>query len=247
MSCSKTRLRHSLWLIAVICAGCASTQPPAPHMGSAQDRLDHNRSCRVTTAAIMAGQPLVFDELAYAPYRWPSLPEITTVGQEPAPDGLPTGQLVPVFTGLRLPLSELRGSCERSDREDLVDYLARGPHGHHGVDRLPTSGNAAAVAAPYAPILNLLCSPRLKAMDAAAIRASAAAHRAEVQDLVLDSRYVTAWFDAAIAVRFGEFDFALYRPQTAAGWSRLVVFPVAPGRPDLTFPLGSLEPVPERE
>lgn|GEM_PF-3427229 len=247
MLCSKTLLRHSLWLAALCLTGCASSRPQTPHMGSAQDRLDHNRSCWVTTPAIMAGQPFRAGSLAYAPHRWPVLPEITLVGQEPAPDGLPTGQLVPVFTGLRLPLSEARGGCERSDLEDLVDYLARGPDSHHGVDPLPTWGNVAAGAAPYAPMLELLGSTRLSAMDVASIRAWAAAHHAKAQDLELDARYLTAWFTAAIAIRFGEFYFALYRPQTAAGWSRLVVFPVNPGRLDFTLPLGSLEPFPKPE
>ncbi len=192
---------------------------------------------------MMEGKPFLVDALLYAPYRCPGVPEIAVPGEGSAPDGLPAGQLVPVFTGLRLPLSDLRRSCERSDREDVVDYLARGPAAH-GLDRGSTSGNVHAAAMPYAPILDLLSSPRVVTMDREALRAWAAAHRAQVVELAMDSRFMLEWFHDVVAVRFGGFSFVLYRPQTASGWSRLTVLPVAPQRFPFTFPLGSLEPRP---
>jgi len=247
VSCRKSIWHLALWLTLSICAGCAATKPPAPRMGPAVNRLDHNRTCQIITPALNRGKPLFIDGLTYAPYRWPPLPEVTAVGEGPAPDGLPTGQMVPLFTGLRLPISDARGSCQQSDREDLIDYLARGPEGFGGVDRGRTGGNVAAAAVPYAAMLELLSSPRLTAMDTAAIRAWASAHRVVVQELDLDARYQVEWFAAAIAIHFGDFYFALYRPQTAAGWTRLVVFPVKPGRLGFPLPLGSLEATPKPE
>lgn len=240
------RTRWFTCAVAVFALSCRSARPPMPAMGSPQDRLDHNRSCQVVTPAVDGGRPFIVESLDYSPYRSPRTLEVRYLAEESALDALPTAQLVPVFSGLRLPLSDRPSGCERTDVEDLVDYLARGGSGHHGVDPLPTAGNVHALAAAYAPIIELLRSQELLSGGAERIRRWATAHGTTVTDLVLDARYMLAWFETAIAIRWGEFYFALYRPQTATSFTRLVVFPVTPSRPDVTFPLGNLAPVPEQ-
>ena len=125
-------------------------------IGSPYERYDHNRTLPIAIAGLvdlgcLAGQGLR-DEV-YVPYGSGYFPTAEYVGRSPGRDQLPAANLVPIFTGVSLPLSSVAQGNGESDRDDLIDFLAQGPLAKDGVERGATMGDRVAAAAAYGPVL----------------------------------------------------------------------------------------------
>ncbi|HEX5050777.1 MAG TPA: hypothetical protein VFZ65_03295 [Planctomycetota bacterium] len=237
------------WLLVAWFA-CTALAPPAccgpAHdpvvIGAAQDRYDHNRQTRVLEWSYQVrsedGSPqprtlnagrLARDE-AYTPFALPSVPSART-GE--AADALPAAHLVPVFTGVPLPLPPTGGD-PTGTRADLVDFLGTGPAAKAGVERPELQGALPdETARRYGAMLELLGSATLLA-NRAAVLAWAEAHGVVHSFDVADSRYQASSFADRVALREGAFWFVLFQLPAAngppLGYSRLVVVPAGPLR-----------------
>ena len=215
----------ALVLVAVAVGGCSRA---VLAIGSPFDRYDHNRTVPLR-GATPAGIRVTDEMLAVG--GSPAFPRLQVDGTRPA-DALPAANLVPVFTGVPLPLSREPIAGARSDHDDLVDFLAAGPNAQAGVEPGETAGDAVTAARCYAEILALLSSPDRLAGGAAGLRAWARCCDVTFADDVVDPRYRARAFAEIAAFRYRQYWFVLYRlPQTTA-FSRLVVAPVPITRQD---------------
>jgi hypothetical protein len=217
---------------------------PSPH-----SRYDHNRTRPLTVAtffeegsaplpggaAVTPREPLFvrFRKADYAPQA-KDLSRVDHPSAGSSADGLPPAQLVPTFTGLPLPLSDdsiagcAPGRC-RSDRDDLIDFLASGVAAQAGVEQAAAQGDTITTAAHYRPLLDLLARGDALASGAGLEQAL------EPLDVVwaegvLDARYTPAAFAGVAAFKYRDFWFVLYKfprkpPAAPTGYSRLVVVP----------------------
>lgn len=216
-----------LVLVAVAVGGCGRT---VLAIGSPFDRYDHNRT-RPLQGAGPAGTIRLTDEML-AVTGSAVFPRLHMAGGSSA-DSLPAANLVPVFTGVALPLSAAPVPGARSDHDDLVDFLGAGPNAHAGVEPGDMAGAIAAVTARcYADVLTLLSSPAGLGAGAKGVRAWAACCDVTFADEVVDPRYRSGAFDEVTAFRYRQFWFVLYRLPDAAAFSRLVVAPVPITRQD---------------
>ena len=239
---SRTPRLISIAVLLLGLASCRST-PVVVQMGSPIDRFDHNRSCEVTATAINRGNRTPIDEELYVLCA-ESVPcdhddptccstTIAISGAPPAADGLCDAQLMPVFTGVRLPLSEGAGSCGRSDRSDLVAYLARGPLARHGVAAGAIEGDKTKAGADYQPVFEILASEEVLLHDTPELDRLLKTRRFKTTTFVDDSRYPLASFTGVMALRHLDFWFVLYRLPGQERFSRLVVVPASTESQDL--------------
>lgn len=149
-----------------------------------------------------------------------------------AGEPLAIAQLVPVFTGLALPLSKAPiDGCSRcqSDRDDLVDYLATGPSAQAGIEPTGTAGDVSCTKKTYGPVLDSLARPELLSEATQQLKKDLE-KVADITwaDRVLDARYVPGAIREVIAFSFHDFWFVLYKFPTSQAFSRLVVVPGEP-------------------
>ncbi len=239
---SRTPRLISIAVLLLGLASCRST-PVVVQMGSPIDRYDHNRSCEVTATAINRGNRTPIDEELYVLCA-ESVPcdhddptccstTIAISGSRPAADGWCDAQLMPVFTGVRLPLSEEAGACGRSDRGDLVAYLARGPFARHGVAAGAIEGDRIQAGRDYQPALEVLASEEVLLHDTPELDRLLKARRFKTTTFVDDSRYPLASFTGVVALHHLDFWFVLYRLPSQERFSRLVVVPESADSQDL--------------
>ena len=218
--------------LAIIPTGCCST---TLFIGAPQLRYDHNRTQALKTWAYNErhdGPPTELtlaagpsDEV-YRPASYRAFPRAASNGATNG-DLLPAASLVPVFTGVPLPLSHSPPTDTNavSDRDDLLDFLADGILSQAGVERGGALENIAALAEKaYTPMLDLLESAtQLKSREA--VLAWASTHCVNHTFNVVDSRYRARAFADIVGLHYRDFWFVLYRLPKAAGYSRLVVVP----------------------
>jgi hypothetical protein len=81
--------------------------------------------------------------------------------------------------GLRGPARVCEGKANddgRSDRDDLIDFLAEGPDAQRGIAPGDTMGNIREIAARYQTLLDLLASSQLLQGGASSVQQWASAH-----------------------------------------------------------------------
>ncbi len=219
--------RYSLILVAVcICltAGCGQR---AVVIGSPYERYDHNRTQNIV---IPGGDNGVLSRRVvnetYTPYGTESFPQARYKEGTTGSDVLPVANVVPVFTGVSLPLSALSLPKGRSDRGDVIDFLAAGPYAQTGVEPTELSGDTREAEAVYGPVLDFLGDKDQLTGGRDEIIARMSGLNVEFADSVIDSRYSASSFEDILGFRFEKFWFILYRLPAAASYSRLVIVPV---------------------
>lgn len=149
-------------------------------------------------------------------------------GNNGAPDKLPAANIVPVFTGVRLPLSDKSvPNNGKSDRADLIDYLSAGPLAHAGIKPKKLTGMSDTIKTTYKDLLDFLGSKeKLTGDRKQIIERFSPDLEIETADEVVDSRYRIRSFSDVLGLRFKEFWFILYKLPGLDYYSRLVVVPV---------------------
>jgi hypothetical protein len=156
------RMRTSLFaafsIVLFLVVGCTTI---AVHMGSPYHRYDHNRT-RVILTSITPGSEetvtRVLGDEAYRPSGSEYFPRAKYAESDSSTDTLPAANVVPIFTGVSLPLSSVPVKSGRSDRDDLIDFLAEGPYAQVGVQPGETMGDTKSTQIAYAPVLEFLGS-----------------------------------------------------------------------------------------
>ena len=218
-------------LVAVAVSGCGTT-PLIIHVGAPFDRYDHNRLRPIVVQATPTGMAQPIDDRTYAPTGG-DFPKANYASGKPADDGLSVANVVPIFTGVPLPLSSTPADGAPSDREDLVDYLAAGAMAQDGVTRRGMPGDTKEAAARYKVLLDLLASPTMVHDATEHIEQWAALRGISTSKRVLDSRYRMRAFktNGVLALYCDGFWFVLYQMPAGQGFSRLVVVPIStPGQ-----------------
>ena len=212
-------------MVLFLVAGCTTV---VVHMGSPYDRYDHNRTRAIlasgTTKSAETDSIVLSDE-DYRPsgsdYFWTA----RYAEKDSSTDTLPVANVVPLFTGVSLPLSAVPVKDARSDREDLIDFLAEGPYAQVGVQPGETMGDTKSTRIGYAPVLDFLGSrEQLSGVRDQVVRRLSNLNVAFADDVV-DSRYRLRAFADVFAFRFEKFWFILYKLPRNDHYSRLVVVP----------------------
>jgi hypothetical protein len=222
------RKRSCIALLVALCvaalAGCCHSV--VVHVGAPYDRYDHNRSRGVIADGVRGGQPTGLVDEVYSPWGEPSFPGVRFEEDGSGDDGLDPGRLVPIFSGVPLPLSGAPVRGGRSDRDDLIDFLAAGPDAQDGIEPARMPGDTRGTAARYQPVLSLLESVDLLRVGRTGIAEVDAYRDLQWADDLIDSRYRGRAFADIQAFRFEDFWFVLYRLPEKQSCSRLVVLPI---------------------
>lgn len=226
-----SRVLFAALLLNFLLIACCTHQPTV-HMGAPHDRYDHNRTITMNTWAYHkwngGDEPkemtleldrLTWDEV-YSPYGFESAPRSAKES-----DGLPSANLIPIYTGVLLPLSAEIKEGDKSDRDDLIDFLGTGPVAHKGIEPPDTTGAISEETAEiYKAMLDLLTdADTLASRDA--VQKWAKEKGVEWTFSIIDARYLKTSFTDRIALSFGDFWFVLYSPVDRTPYTRLVVVP----------------------
>jgi hypothetical protein len=222
-------MRNSLFaaasIVLFLVVGCTTV---VVHMGSPYDRYDHNRTRAILMTATTGSAETVTRVLGDEVYR-PSGSEYFLRAQyaenDSSTDTLPAANVVPLFTGVSLPLSGVPVKDGRSDREDLIDFLAEEPYAQVGVQPGETTGDTKSVQIAYASVLNFLGSGEHLSGGRAQVVRRLSSLNVVFADDVMDSRYRLRAFADVLAFRFEKFWFILYQLPRNDRYSRLVVVP----------------------
>ena len=212
-------------IVLFLVVGCTTV---VVRMGSPYDRYDHNRTRAIITSIAAGSAEAVTRVLGDEVYR-PSGSEYFASAQYAengsSTDTLPAANIVPLFTGVSLPLSAVPVKDGRSDRDDLIDFLAEGPYAQVGVQPSETMGDTKSAQLAYALVLDFLGSrERLSGGRAQVVRRLSSLNVVFADD-VMDSRYRLRAFADVLAFRFEKFWFILYQLPRNDHYSRLVVVP----------------------
>jgi hypothetical protein len=225
------RMRISLFaavpIVLLLVVGCTTV---VVHMGSPYDRYDHNRTRAVLTPATtdsLETVTRVVDDEVYRPSGSKWFLRAQYAENDSSTDNLPPANVVPLFTGVPLPLSAVVVKDGRSDRDDLIDFLAEGPYAQVGVQPGETMGDTKSAQIAYAPVLDFLGSREsLSGGSAQVVRRLSSLNVVFADgDKVVDSRYRLRAFAHVLAFRFEKFWFILYQLPRNDRYSRLVVVP----------------------
>jgi len=212
-------------IVLFLVVGCTTI---VVHMGSPYDRYDHNRTRAILTSITTGSTETitrVLGDEAYRPSGSEYFPRAKYAESDSSTDTLPAANVVPVFTGVSLPLSAVPVKDGRSDRDDLIDFLAEGPYAQVGVQPGETMGDTKSTQIAYASVLEFLGSrERLSGGRVQVVRRLSGIN-VVFADEVVDSRYRLRAFADVLAFRFGKFWFILYQLPGNAHYSRLVVVP----------------------
>lgn len=226
---------HSImWGIVCIffMAGCAHRTVV---VGSPYERYDHNRTQQIVFACgdERAVPKKVVTEV-YTPYGTESFPKARYHDEQaPQPDDLPVANVVPVFTGVSLPLSAVALPKGQSDRSDLIDFLASGPRAKVGVEPPDLSGDLQEAESRFGPILDILSSKDQLTGEGSALMERLSQLRVMYAGRVRDSRYSEDSFKGVLAFQYEKFWFILYKLPASAHYSRLVIVPAVVRGQDL--------------
>lgn len=222
------RLACSLLVLAVGMGACCRRPPTVIHMAAPQDRYDHNRAQQIVSPAIRDGKPTRVTDEVYTPLGRESFPTVHFVSGSPSSDGVPVAGLVPVFTGVPLPLS---ADGNPSDRDDLIDFLAQGPDAQGGIEPAEMPGAIKETERHFKAVLDLLSSAQ-QLGGAKGVQDWAATRDVTWTQAVVDSRYRVSAFADRIAVYCDHFWFVMYRLPDQDHLTRLVVLPEHTTRQD---------------
>jgi len=200
--------------------------PPDVIVGPPYDRYDHNRT-RELVVEIYSGESLkliLMDE-NYAPQGTAGLFKVQRQERNLPLDNLPAANILPVFTGVPLPLDNWAPPGNRSDLGDLIDFLATGRNAHAGVEPRSAQGDLTDTENQYKPILNFLSSKEQLTGNRAIILERLSKIRTEKARKVFDARYKGEAFANVLAFGYKDFWFVLYQVPENDYYSRLVVVP----------------------
>ena len=224
--CARTSVFAAVSMVLFLVVGCCTTA--VVHMGSPYDRYDHNRTRAIVTLMTTGGPEAVTrvpgDE-AYRPSGSEYFPRAKYAESDINTDSLPAANVVPLFTGVSLPLSSIPVKDGRSDRDDLIDFLAEGPNASVGVQPGETMGDTKASQLAYAPVLEFLGSMETLSGGRAQVARRLSSLNVVFANEVVDSRYRLRAFADVLGFRFEKFWFILYQLPHNDHYSRLVVVP----------------------
>jgi hypothetical protein len=224
-----SRIRTSLFaavsIVLILVAGCSTV---VVHIGSPYDRYDHNRTRAIitpVTAGLAEPAARVPGDETYRPSGSEYFPRAQYAESDGSTDTLPAANVVPIFTGVPLPLSAVPVKAGRSDRDDLIDYLAEGPTAQVGVQPGDTMGDTKSTRIAYTAVLDFLGSGEDLSGGREQVVRRLSGLNIVFADLVVDSRYRLRPFGDVLAFRFEKFWFILYQLPRSDHYSRLVVVP----------------------
>lgn len=200
--------------------------PPDVNIGPPLDRYDHNRT-KALIVRTNQGEKLslvVVGEL-YAPQGMIKLFGLQIDEANPSLDSLPAANFLPIFTGIPLPLEDTAFEGTRSDRRDLVDFLAAGRSAHSGVEAGDAQGDLSEAEKLYGPILDLMSRKELLSESKDILMARLLKLGVRKGGQVYDGRYQHQAFGHILAFGFADYWFVLYRVLGGSFYSRLVVVP----------------------
>jgi len=90
----------------------------------------------------------------------------------------------------------------RSDRDDLIDFLAEGPYAQAGVERGETMGDTKSAQMAYAPVLEFLGSRERLSEGRAQVVRRLSGLNIVFADEVVDARYRLRAFADVLAFRY---------------------------------------------
>jgi hypothetical protein len=225
-NCSMRYLAFSIALTVMI-FGVSCTHKVAM-IGSPYERYDHNRTQKIvitmrndTDKTITTS---VVDEV-YIPSGSAYFPTAQYKERGSEVDNLPVANVVPIFTGVSLPLSSAPAKEGSSDREDIIDFLAEGPYAQAGVLLGETMGDIKSAEITYKPVLDLLGSKEQLTGEREQIIERLSHLDINFADEIIDSRYRLRSFADVLALRYEKFWFILYKLPNNNYYSRLVVVP----------------------
>jgi len=197
--------------ITFFSSGCT---PKLVVMSSPYERYDHNRTQKIIiTSSDWTDRILtraVIDEV-YIPSGSSYFPTAQYAEGDIKTDSLPAADVVPIFTGVPLPLSNASVIEGRSDREDIIDFLAEGPYAKTAVQPSETIGDTGSAEITYKPILDFLSSKEHLAGGRKQIIERLSSLDVDFADEVIDSRYSLSSFQDVLAFRYDKFWFILYK------------------------------------
>jgi hypothetical protein len=221
------------FIITVLSLGCSHVAI----IGSPYERYDHNRTQIVQAkctdgTTLFQGTPT---EAIYKPEGSSRLPRISYKDGYSDGDKLPIANVVLVFTGISLPLTDvIVGDKRQGDKTDLVDFLSTGPLNRAGVELPDMTGDHRATAIKYEDTIDFLSAMEYLKADKKQIIASLKAKNLEIADEVIETRYLFSSFADMLAFREGDFWFVLYKLPEHNYYSRLVVVPATSSRPSMS-------------
>jgi hypothetical protein len=222
------KLKFSLPLILLIYVIAGGGCIKHAVIGSPYERYDHNRTRQIVISSSesdIKSKEAPVDEV-YIPFGSDYFPKAHYQNVRDEADGLPAANVVPVFTGVSLPLSSSPVKNGRSDKEDLLDYLAEGPLAQTGVEPSATMGDVVAVGMAYKPILEILESKEQLSAEKKQLIEKMSAFCISPADTVIDSRYRMRAFADVLGLRHEHFWFILFKLPGKSYYSRLVVVPI---------------------
>lgn len=224
--CAKTSFFVAVSIVLfLVVSGCTTV---VVHMGSPYDRYDHNRTRAIITSITTGSSESVTKVLGDEVYR-PSGTEYFLRAKytenDSSTDTLPAANVVPMFTGVPLPLSAVPVKGGRSDRDDLIDFLAEGPYAQVGIQPGDTMGDTKSARIAYAAVLDFLGSREHLSGGRDQVVRRLSSLKTFFADKVVDSRYRLRAFADVLAFRFEKFWFILYQLPRYDHYSRLVVVP----------------------
>jgi hypothetical protein len=165
----------------------------------------------------------VLGDEAYRPSGSEHFPRAKYAESDRSTDTLPAANVVPIFTGVSLPLSTVPVKDGRSDRDDLIDFLTEGPYAQVGVQPGETMGDTKSTQIAYGSVLDFLGSREDLSGGRVQVVRRLSSPKVVFADEVVDSRYRLRAFADVLAFRFEKFWFILYQLPGNDHYSRLVV------------------------
>jgi hypothetical protein len=224
---TRPRLAMALAIPIWLFIATACVTPPV-YIGSPHDRYDHNR----TKGIVVEQGAFCLDDFIllrehYAPPGTPAFPRARMSAGQAPPDQFPDANIVPIFTGVPLPLDDRPPAEGSSDRDDLIEFLAAGTQAGVGVESPGATGDLEAAAEKYGRMLSFLAQPDmlkgkkedlLRRFEELGIKVKRARE-------VIDSRYALKAFADVLAAGYGSFWFVFFKAPDQERFSRLVVVP----------------------
>ncbi len=222
---TRTSLFAAVSIVLIFVVACSTV---VVHIGAPYDRYDHNRTRAIlipsTTDPAETAARVLGDE-TYRPSGSESFPKAQYAESDSSADTFSAANVVPVFTGVPLPLSSTPVKGGRSDRDDLIDFLAEGPDAQTGVEPGDTMGDTKSTRMAYAAVLDILGSREHLSGGREQVVRRLSGLNITIADEVVDSRYRLRAFAHVLAFRFEKFWFILYQLPRHDHYSRLVVVP----------------------
>jgi hypothetical protein len=126
-----------------------------------------------------------------------------------------------------LPLSDdSTAGSGKSDREDLIDFIAEGPLAQVGVERGDMAGDIVTTRALFKSLLDLLDTEEELMGDREQIKERLSSQLdIVIADEIIDSRYRLRAFSDVLGLCYKKYWFVLYKTRKTDYYSRLVVLP----------------------